>query len=93
MQHAYQSEQPPRGLEIDFHAALQPLHHQRGTFVVQTTTAHVDRLDARLATLLHGVGIAVDQHLVVFYQPAERTERQAENSDCCDPVRLRRVSR
>ncbi len=57
---------------------LQPLHHQRCALVVQAATAHVDRLDARLAAVLHGVRVAVDQQLVVLDQPAERPQRQAK---------------
>ena len=45
MQHADQREQPPRGVEIDLHLVLEPVHQDAGAFVVQAAPAHVDRFD------------------------------------------------
>ena len=78
MQHAHKRKQPPCGFEIDRHFAFEPPRHQRRAFVVQAPAAHVDGLDARLAAFLNRLDMALDQHLVVADQPAERPHGEAD---------------
>src|SRR5262245_14201586 len=47
MERADQGEQASCRADVDQHLALEPLHEQPASFVVQATPSHVDRLDAR----------------------------------------------
>ncbi len=76
MQHADQREQAPRGVEIDVDLALEPLHQDVRTFVVQPAPAHVERLDAVGRGGADRLVVAVADHVVVLHEPPQRRERQ-----------------
>src|SRR5271166_1839231 len=78
MQHADQGEQAARGFEIDIDLPRQTLRHQLRAFVVQAAPPHVDGLNALFTSFLDRLDVAIDQHLVVLHQPAERSQRQAD---------------
>src|SRR5580658_2556106 len=77
-QHANQSEQSSRRVEVDLDLARQPFSHQFRALVVQAAPAHVDRLDPRLAAFLNRLDVAVHQHLVILHEAPERAQSQAD---------------
>src|ERR1700722_20569772 len=79
MQHAPHREPPPCRREIGGDLAVEPFTHQRGAFVVQSSAAHVDRLDALRMPFLHRLDVAVHQQVIVLHQPTKWTESQADH--------------
>ena len=77
VQRADQGEQAPRRLMVQRHTALEPADQQLRAFIVQTTPAHVDSLQAGLAIAgNHRQLMALHHHDVVLDQSPERAEGQ-----------------
>ena len=76
VQHADQREQPARGVEIDRHLVLEPLHQDVRAVVVDAAPAHVDRLDLVGRRGADGLIVAVADQVVVLDDAAQRRERK-----------------
>src|SRR5262249_54444455 len=76
VQHADQRKQPARGIKIDRHLALQPLHQDVRAVVVNSAPPHVDRLNLVRRRGANGLIIAVADQVVVLDDAAQRRERK-----------------
>src|SRR5947209_199832 len=65
-----------RGLEVDIHLALEPLHQELGAFGVERSPTHVERLDALGSGGADRRVIAVADHEVVLHDPPQRRKRE-----------------
>jgi hypothetical protein len=65
MQYADQSEEPPRGLEVDIDLAFQPLDQQFRALIVNAAPGHVDGFDLGSAGLADCLIIAVANREII----------------------------
>lgn len=76
VQHADQSEQSARGIEIDHDLPLEPFHQNSRTVIVNSAPAHIDRLDLVRGRSANRLIVTVADHVVVLHDPSERRERE-----------------
>src|SRR6185437_7743655 len=72
VEHADQSEQTPRGVEIDLDFAFEPFLQKRRTIVVQAPAAHIERLDLRRRRGTDRRKIAFADDEIILDDAAER---------------------
>ncbi len=61
---------------IDCNLALEALGQRAATIIVQTATAHIDRLDSGGRCRLYGLVVAIANDEVIADDPLERRERE-----------------
>jgi hypothetical protein len=81
MQDAHEREQSARGVEIEFHLALEALHQNVRALVMQPAARHVERLDAIRRRGADRRVIAVADGVIVLDQPSQRREREEMRND------------
>src|SRR5262249_56411118 len=81
MQGADQGEQASGGGDVDENLALEPLHEEPASFVMQATPSHIDRLDAGGRLALDRLVVALAHQEVVLHQAAEGREREHHMHD------------
>ncbi len=76
MQYADQSEETPRGLEVNIDLAFQPFDQQFSALVVDSAPGHVDGFDFGSARLADCLIIAVANREIVADRTPKTTQRQ-----------------
>ena len=76
MQHADQSKKAARGVDIDHHFFLEPLHQYSRTVIVDCAPAHIDGLDLVGRRGTDRLIVAIADHVVVLDDPPQRRERK-----------------
>src|ERR1041385_6046742 len=76
VQHADQREQAARGVDVDLHFVLEPLHQDTRAVVVDGAPSHVERLDLVRRRRADRLIVAVADRVIVFHDTAQRRERK-----------------